>query len=69
MMALTNGETMKAVRFHGQHDLRFEDLPIPRTGKGQVKIKPAWVGICGSGKRLSVSLYLEGSLDEFSRST
>ena len=69
MMAPTNGETMKAVRFHGQHDLRFEDLPIPKTGKGQVKIKPAWVGICGSGKRSCVSSYLEGSIDEFFRST
>lgn len=36
---------MKAVRFHGQKDLRYEDIPIPQTGKGQVKIRPAWVGI------------------------
>ncbi|CAI6269848.1 unnamed protein product [Periconia digitata] len=40
--------TMKAVRFHGQRDLRYEDIPIPTVGKGQVKIKPAWVGICGT---------------------
>ncbi|KAF1978216.1 sorbitol dehydrogenase [Bimuria novae-zelandiae CBS 107.79] len=39
---------MKAVRFHGQRDLRFEDIPVPQTGKGQVKIRPAWIGICGS---------------------
>ena len=39
---------MKAVRFHGQEDLRVEDIPIPECGPGQVKIKPAWVGICGS---------------------
>ncbi|KAH7122254.1 sorbitol dehydrogenase [Dendryphion nanum] len=36
---------MKAVRFHGQHDLRYEDVPIPQVGKGQVRIRPAWVGI------------------------
>lgn len=40
---------MKAVRFHGKEDLRFEDIPVPKTGKGQVKLRPAWVGICGSG--------------------
>jgi threonine dehydrogenase-like Zn-dependent dehydrogenase len=48
-MAAVNGATMKAVRFHGQHDLRYEDIPVPTVKKGQVKIKPAWVGICGSG--------------------
>ena len=36
---------MKAVRFHGQHDLRYEDVPIPQVGKDQVKIRLAWVGI------------------------
>lgn len=40
---------MKAVRFHGKLDLRYEDIPNPKCGKGQVKIKPAWCGICGSG--------------------
>lgn len=40
---------MKALRFHGQRDLRFEDIPVPKVGKGQVKLRPAWVGICGSG--------------------
>ena len=42
--------TMNAVRFHGKHDLRYEEIPIPEVKPGQVKIKPAWVGICGSGK-------------------
>ncbi|KAF2800741.1 sorbitol dehydrogenase [Melanomma pulvis-pyrius CBS 109.77] len=41
-------ETMKAVRFHGKNDLRYEDIPVPELGKGQVKIRPSWVGICGS---------------------
>lgn len=39
---------MKAVRFHGKNDLRYEDIPVPELGKGQVKIRPSWVGICGS---------------------
>lgn len=42
--------TMNAVRFHGKHDLRYEEIPVPEVKPGQVKIKPAWVGICGSGK-------------------
>lgn len=41
-------ETMKAVRFHGKNDLRYEDIPVPEVGKDQVKIRPSWVGICGS---------------------
>jgi hypothetical protein len=43
-----DGKTMKAVRFHGKEDLRFEDIPEPKCGKGQIKVKPAWCGICGS---------------------
>src|ERR1700753_1248702 len=39
---------MKAVRFHGKEDLRFEDIPEPQVGKGQIKVQPAWCGICGS---------------------
>ncbi|KAK1063231.1 hypothetical protein LTR74_009662 [Friedmanniomyces endolithicus] len=29
-------------------DLRYEDIPEPKCGQGQIKIKPAWCGICGS---------------------
>ncbi|KAF2205210.1 GroES-like protein [Delitschia confertaspora ATCC 74209] len=43
-----SSESMKAVRFHGQGDLRFEDVPVPKVGKNQVKLRPSWVGICGS---------------------
>jgi NADPH:quinone reductase-like Zn-dependent oxidoreductase len=53
---------MKAVRFHGQHDLRYEDVAIPTIKKGQVKIKPAWVGICGSG-----SFCLPSSIESLSQ--
>jgi threonine dehydrogenase-like Zn-dependent dehydrogenase len=55
---MANNETMKAVRFHGKEDLRFEDIPVPKTGKGQVKIRPAWVGICGSGRQKHLNLHL-----------
>ncbi|KAJ5626208.1 alcohol dehydrogenase [Penicillium lagena] len=39
---------MKAVRFHGRGDIRVDQLEEPRCGKGEVKMKPAYVGICGS---------------------
>lgn len=30
---------MQAVRFHGKGDLRYEQIPIPAVGKGQVKVE------------------------------
>jgi len=50
MAAAADDNSMNALRFHGQHDLRYERIPIPQVKAGQVKVKPAWVGICGSGK-------------------
>ncbi|SLM35205.1 sorbitol dehydrogenase protein [Lasallia pustulata] len=44
---------MQALRFHGQKDIRLEEIDIPTCGKGQVKIKPAYVGICGTGHEFS----------------
>jgi threonine dehydrogenase-like Zn-dependent dehydrogenase len=46
-------EMMNAVRFHGQNDLRYEQIPVPKIRRGQVKIRPAWVGICGSGEHFN----------------
>lgn len=39
---------MKAARWHGAKDIRVETIDEPRTGAGEVKIKVAWTGICGS---------------------
>lgn len=39
---------MKAARWHGAKDIRVEDVAEPSVGPGQVKIKVAWTGICGS---------------------
>ena len=39
---------MKALRFHGPHDLRLEDLPAPAPGPGEIRIRPVAVGICGT---------------------
>jgi len=40
--------TMRALRLHGQHDIRLEQIPIPSCGPSEVRIKPALVGICGT---------------------
>ncbi|EKM78294.1 hypothetical protein AGABI1DRAFT_129413 [Agaricus bisporus var. burnettii JB137-S8] len=39
---------MKAARYYGPGDLRVEDIPEPVPTDGQVKVKIAWNGICGS---------------------
>jgi (R,R)-butanediol dehydrogenase/meso-butanediol dehydrogenase/diacetyl reductase len=39
---------MKAMRYHGKHDLRLEDIPMPAVQPGTVKIKVEWTGICGT---------------------
>ncbi|CAI7648179.1 unnamed protein product [Penicillium glandicola] len=39
---------MRAVRFHGRGDIRLDEVEEPVCGNGQVKIRPAFVGICGS---------------------
>ncbi|KAL6719497.1 hypothetical protein ACLMJK_003737 [Lecanora helva] len=39
---------MQALRFHGQKDIRLDQIEIPICGKGQVKVRPAYVGICGT---------------------
>lgn len=45
---------MRAVRFYGKEDVRFDDVPVPTPGPGQVRLKPAYVGICGTGMFHSV---------------
>lgn len=39
---------MKALRFHGPNDLRLEELPDPFPRPGEVRLRPAAVGICGT---------------------
>jgi (R,R)-butanediol dehydrogenase / meso-butanediol dehydrogenase / diacetyl reductase len=39
---------MKAAVFHGQKDVRVEDVPEPEVREGSVKVKVAWCGICGT---------------------
>ena len=39
---------MKALRFFGVNDLRLVDEPVPVPGPGEVRLRPAAVGICGT---------------------
>jgi (R,R)-butanediol dehydrogenase/meso-butanediol dehydrogenase/diacetyl reductase len=39
---------MRAVRYHGNRDVRVDDIPEPEVVPGSVKIAPEWCGICGS---------------------
>ncbi|MGY1707330.1 2,3-butanediol dehydrogenase [Geodermatophilus sp. SYSU D00697] len=39
---------MRAARFHAREDVRIEDVPDPTPGPGQVKLRNAYAGICGS---------------------
>ena len=39
---------MKALRWYGRKDLRYEDIPEPSPGPGQVKAKINLAGICGT---------------------
>ncbi len=42
---------MKALRWYGARDLRFEDVPEPVPGPGEVKVRIIYAGICGTDLR------------------
>ncbi len=56
---------MKAVRLHGKEDLRVEDVEEPSPGAGEVKLRNAYTGICGTD--LHVYFTPEVSGFDFSR--
>ena len=39
---------MRAVRYHGNRDVRVDDIAEPDVRPNTVKIAPEWCGICGS---------------------
>ena len=49
---------MRVSRLHGIRDLRLEELPQPRPGAGEVLLRVASVGVCGS----DVHYYLSGRI-------
>jgi L-iditol 2-dehydrogenase len=60
MTLKTRERTMRGARLYGIRDLRLEFLPQPIPGPGQVLLKVAAVGICGS----DVHYYLEGGIGD-----
>jgi hypothetical protein len=47
--SLTDRTKMRAARYYGVEDIRVEEIEEPVCNEGQLKIKPAFVGICGTG--------------------
>lgn len=47
---------MKAAIYHGQHDVRVEELPTPPVGDDDVLIENLRAGVCGS----DVAVYVHG---------
>jgi (R,R)-butanediol dehydrogenase/meso-butanediol dehydrogenase/diacetyl reductase len=39
---------MRAAVYHGQRDVRIEDVPEPQPGPGQIKLRVGYNGICGT---------------------
>jgi (R,R)-butanediol dehydrogenase/meso-butanediol dehydrogenase/diacetyl reductase len=54
------GFSMKKVIYHGIRDIRVEEVEEPQPGKGEVKIKIKYCGICGS----DLHEYLHGLFPE-----
>jgi threonine dehydrogenase-like Zn-dependent dehydrogenase len=52
---------MRAARYYGKEDVRIEhDVPPPpqQLGEGQVRVRPAFVGICGTGMLVCTTIWL-----------
>ncbi|WP_298698567.1 alcohol dehydrogenase catalytic domain-containing protein, partial [uncultured Rothia sp.] len=47
---------MKAARFYDRNDIRIEDIPAPEAAAGEVLVKVAWCGICGTDLHEYLSL-------------
>lgn len=39
---------MRAAVYHGRHDIRFEDRPVPQPGPGQLLLQVGAAGVCGT---------------------
>ncbi len=53
-------ESMKAARLYGIRDIHIDTVPKPRPGPGEVLLKMAAVGVCGS----DVHYYLDGGIGD-----
>ena len=55
-------EMMQAVRLHGTEDLRVEEAAIPVAEAGEVRLRVAYAGICGTDLHLFDGWELEGAV-------
>lgn len=53
-------DTMRAARLHGIRDIHIDTVPRPSPGPGEVLLKMAAVGVCGS----DVHYYLDGGIGD-----
>lgn len=60
MSADDEAQIMRTSRLHGVRDLRLETLPRPVPGPGEVLLRVAAVGVCGS----DVHYFLEGRIGD-----
>jgi len=54
-------DAMKAAVLYGIRDLRIEERPVPTPGPGEVQVRIARVGVCGS----DVHYYTHGRIGDF----
>lgn len=52
---------MKSLRIHGKEDIRWEDQDAPEPREGEVRLRVAFVGICGS----DLHYYFHGANGEY----
>ncbi len=57
---MTIPKTMKAARLHGVRDIHIDEVPRPEPGPGEVLLKMAAVGVCGS----DMHYYLDGGIGD-----
>lgn len=39
---------MLALRYHGNKDIRLDDIPVPEPGPGEVRVRVSYTGICAT---------------------
>jgi L-idonate 5-dehydrogenase len=52
---------MKALKIHGAENMTVEEIPVPEPGKGEVRVRMQYGGICGS----DLHYYFQGKNGEF----
>lgn len=51
-MNIMHPETMTAAVYHGPHDIRIENVPVPAIGADEVLVKVVSASICGTDLRI-----------------